>query len=145
MEQIMNFIYKAIIVNLAIAAALFILVCEKNTGIQKVDDNKFVQIYCDIVTLSDIIKPEARKLLIDSVLTHYQVSKESYYATKKSYDENNEKWSRIYEKIVAELEKRAGELKESKEEKAENEEIKKETKSQDEGRLKIKDKNNEQP
>ncbi|OQX95884.1 hypothetical protein B6I21_03120 [candidate division KSB1 bacterium 4572_119] len=141
----MNFIYKAIIVNLAIAAALFILVCEKNTGIQKVDDNKFVQIYCDIVTLSDIIKPEARKLLIDSVLTHYQVSKESYYATKKSYDENNEKWSRIYEKIVAELEKRAGELKESKEEKAENEEIKKETKSQDEGRLKIKDKNNEQP
>lgn len=84
--------------------------CNKQTKPQKISEKKFVQIYCDVASFSDIIESKSRKAFVDSVFEYYQVTPENYNYTKNSFSNDPEKWRKIFEKIVEELEKRKAEF-----------------------------------
>lgn len=85
----------------------FCLSCQSQQSARQINEDKFVQIYCDVVVLSDLIKPESRQILADSVFAFYEVSRQDFYYTVEIYSKDNRKWKKIYEKIVAELEARS--------------------------------------
>jgi len=84
--------------------------CSKQTGPQKIDEKKFVQIYCDVVSYSDLIDSKLRGAFVDSVFENYKVTKKDFHYTVNSYTEDKNQWKKVFEKIVAELERRSEEL-----------------------------------
>jgi len=86
---------------------LFISCAEEKTE-QRItlDEKRFVQVYCDVVSKTDFLKDEQKEAFVESVLTYYSTSREIFENTVKKYSEKPEKWKRLFEKIGAELEKR---------------------------------------
>lgn len=104
--------------------------CSKQTGPQKIDEKKFVRIYCDVVSYSDLIDSKLRQALVDSVFENYKVTKEDFHHTVNSYTGEKNKWKKVFEKIVAELERRSEEL-EPKAESPKKSDVIKETKKRE--------------
>lgn len=80
--------------------------CEKNSRPKPIDENKFVQIYCDAVMYADLIDSKLRKAFVDSVLEHHNVTREKFQQSIEAYSKDKKRWKQIFEKIVAELEKK---------------------------------------
>ena len=91
---------------------LFISVvnCSQKTRPKEISEDKFVMIYCDVISFSDLIQSKSRPAFIDSVLTHYNVTREDFEYTIKIYSKDTDKWENVFKKVVAELEKRVAEL-----------------------------------
>jgi len=89
---------------------LFVLVfncsCTKKSDRQQLDEKVFVPVYCDVVTYADLLDTRTRELFVDSLLNHYQITREQFQATVTAYSQNEKKWEKIMTKIVAELERR---------------------------------------
>jgi len=84
--------------------------CSQTTHPKEISEDKFVMIYCDVISFSDLIQSKSRPAFIDSVLTHYNVTREDFEYTIKIYSKDTEKWENVFKKVVAELEKRVAEL-----------------------------------
>ncbi len=80
--------------------------CEKNTRPKPIDENKFVQIYCDVVMYAELIDSKLRKAFVDSVLAHHKVTREKYQQSIEVYSKDKKRWKQIFEKVVAELEQK---------------------------------------
>ena len=97
-----------IIIELIVFSGLFF--CNDKTEIQTISEEKFVKIYCDVASYSDIIDKKLRRSLVDSIFNFYEVTNEKFENTKKLYSQDPKKWKAVFEKIVNELEKRKTEF-----------------------------------
>ena len=80
--------------------------CSKKSKPQQLDEKIFVPVYCDVVTYADLLDNKIREAFVDSVLNHYQVTREQFQATVEAYSQDEKKWGKIMTKIVEELERR---------------------------------------
>lgn len=80
--------------------------CNKKSKPQQLDDKIFIPVYCDVVTYADLLDAKAREAFVDSVLNHYQITREQFQATVDAYSQDDNKWEKIMTKIVEELERR---------------------------------------
>jgi len=87
--------------------------CAKKSDRQQLDEKVFVPVYCDVVTYADLLDTKTRELFVDSVLNHYQITREQFQATVDAYSRDEKKWEKIMTKIVEELELREKELADS--------------------------------
>ncbi|NOZ61589.1 MAG: hypothetical protein GXO74_07885 [Calditrichaeota bacterium] len=109
---------------LLIVSLFFFASCQQQRH-QKIDDDTFVQIYCDVVTNTDLVEANKKQALIDSILQQYHVNYADFQYKLELLKKNNEEWYKIYDKIVKELEKRIQELDEKKSQKSGTESQKK--------------------
>jgi len=84
--------------------------CSRRSEYKELDEDEFVQVYCDAVIYADLVESRLRKAFVDSVLESYQIKPEDFQYTISSYSKNVEKWESVFEKIVAELERREKEM-----------------------------------
>ena len=89
---------------------IILVVCKKNEAPSQINDDKFVQIYCDVACYSDIVDKKLKSALVDSVLTAYNENQENFIFSKDEYSKDPKRWKKIFEKIVNELEKRNSDL-----------------------------------
>lgn len=83
---------------------------EKPEQRKTLDEKTFVQVYCDVVSKVDFFRQEQREAFVDSVLTNYHTSRETFENTIQKYSKNPKKWQNIFKKINAELERRLEQL-----------------------------------
>lgn len=88
----------------------FYACCGKMSERQQLDEKVFVQAYCDVVTYADLLDTKRRDAFVDSVLAHYQITREQFQSTTNAYSRDEKKWEKIMIKIVAELERREKEI-----------------------------------
>ncbi|UCE07190.1 MAG: DUF4296 domain-containing protein [bacterium] len=84
--------------------------CEKKSEYKELNEKVFVQVYCDVVTYSDVVNSKQREAFVDSVLNSYKISREEFQYTVDAYSKDERKWEKIFTKIVAELERREREM-----------------------------------
>lgn len=94
--------------------SLVLFSCQKEETIEKIEQDKFVQIYCDVVAYTNMIEPDLRGTFVDSILQYYEVTPEQFQHTVNIYSSDTKKWKKVFEKIVAELERRQEAIKEEK-------------------------------
>lgn len=92
-----------------IGASLF-LNCEQKTEPKPIEEQKFVQIYCDAVMYADLIDSRFRQAFVDSVLQSHGVTRDKFQQSVNAYSQDKKTWKKIFEKIVAELEKKEKEI-----------------------------------
>ena len=102
--NIKKLIAKLLVVITVIGA--FNFSCAKKFEHQQLDEKIFVPVYCDVVTYADLLDAKTREVFVDSVLNHYQITREQFQATVDAYSQNEKKWEKIMTKIVEELERR---------------------------------------
>jgi len=73
---------------------------------ERMNEELFIQVYCDVVEKSDLLQPANRKAFADSVLQTHGSNMDIFDNTVEYYKQNPEKWKSLFEKIVAELEQR---------------------------------------
>lgn len=79
--------------------------CAKSgTEFHIIDESIFVEIYCDVVEETDLTKPLKHETLVDSVLNHYEVSRQAFQKTVDYYSENPERWQSFFDQVVRRLE-----------------------------------------
>lgn len=95
--------------RLFILSLVLSLVCCSNspTETKPLEDNEFIEIYCDVVTKFDITNRRLQQAFVDSIFTHHNVSSAEFEKTVNYYKQNPDRWQKIFDKIVAELEARA--------------------------------------
>lgn len=89
---------------------LFSYHCDKQEKTKELDEKTFVQVYCDVITYSDLVDSKLRQAFVDSILNSYDISRQEFQQTVESYSRNEKKWEKIFTKIVEELEKREKEI-----------------------------------
>lgn len=77
---------------------------------KELDEKVFVQVYCDVLTYSDLIESTLKEAFVDSVLRSYNISREDFQRTVESYSKDESQWEKIISQIVEELERREEEL-----------------------------------
>lgn len=85
---------------------LFLCCGQKVERKQVLDKEKFVQIYCDVVSKADLLDSQKKEAFVDSILAHYGVTPDVFERTIQSYNESPDKWKELFDSIVKELEKR---------------------------------------
>lgn len=111
-----NMKLKKLIANFLVVvffSCVFNSSCAKKSDQQQLDEKTFVPVYCDVVTYADLLDTKTRELFVDSVLNHYQITREQFQATVDAYSRDEKKWEKIMTKIVEELERREKELADS--------------------------------
>jgi len=91
---------------IALISGIGIQHCNKKAEPEQLDEKVFVQVYCDVVTYADLIDSRLKDAYVDSVLKHYQITREQFQATVDAYSRDEKKWEKIMTKIVEELERR---------------------------------------
>jgi L-rhamnose mutarotase len=84
--------------------------CEKKSEQQQLDEKIFVPVYCDVVTYAELLDAKTRDAFVDSVLKHYQITREQFQATVAAFSRDDKKWQKVMTKIVEELERREQEI-----------------------------------
>jgi len=84
--------------------------CNRQTETRELDQETFVRVYCDVVTYGELVQPDRKAALVDSILNSYHISREQFQQTVASYSQDEEKWEKIFVKIVEELEAREKQL-----------------------------------
>ncbi|MBN1154353.1 DUF4296 domain-containing protein [candidate division KSB1 bacterium] len=86
---------------------LLLLTCARSEDKPDImDEEMFVDLYCDVVSRIDLIPFNTRSSFVDSIFSHYRVTEESFMATITYYNEDPEKWQEILDHILAELDNR---------------------------------------
>lgn len=85
--------------------------CRNASRTCEIEENLFVQVYCDVITYADLVDSKKREAFVDSVLNAHNVSREQFQHTIKIYSSDEKRWEKIFAKIVTELEKREKQLK----------------------------------
>ena len=85
--------------------------CQHSSN-SNIDDDLFVQIYCDVASVLDLVEADKKDALRDSILNNYGVTYEEYQLKLNELKQNPEKWMEIYDKIIAELQRRIKEVEE---------------------------------
>ncbi len=85
---------------------IFFLNCGADSDEEKdtLEEDLFVRIYVDVVSESDLIRPELRAVFVDSIFTRYHTTGTTFQNTVNYYQRHPRKWNEVFEKIVAELE-----------------------------------------
>ena len=103
--------FKIILLLIFLYIVLFSLeFCGKKSVPKVIEKNKFVQIYCDVVTYADIIDANMRNAFVDSIFKNYNVTQNDFKHTTEILSQNLEEWQQVYQAIVDELEKRKQDL-----------------------------------
>ena len=108
-KKVSNMDIKKLIANLLVVISFicaFSSSCSKISESQQLDEKIFIPVYCDVVTYADLLDAKTREVFVDSVLNHYQITREQFQATVDAYSHNDKKWEKIMTKIVKELERR---------------------------------------
>ncbi|HDP99600.1 MAG TPA: DUF4296 domain-containing protein [bacterium] len=90
-----------------LAIILLAAACQKSAELTRLDETTFIQVYCDVVGYADIIEPQNRQALRDSVFEHHGITQPQFDFTVKHYSDDPQSWQEIFEKILIELEKRS--------------------------------------
>lgn len=99
---------KLILLLSGILIAFFLYSCGESSQ-SNIDNETFVQIYCDVVSTSDLVEVNKRQALRDSILHFYGFTYEDFQKKLSELKNQPEKWKEIYDKIIEELEKRVEE------------------------------------
>jgi len=86
---------------------LLLLFCSKAPDqLTVIDDEEFVQIYCDVILKVEFLSSDRKEAFVDSVLTHYGTTRETFDNTLQSFGKNPKRWEQIFKQILKELEDR---------------------------------------
>lgn len=86
---------------------LLLLFCGGNENDKiRLSEKEFIEIYCDVVSRSDLLPPAERGAFVDSVLKAHNTSIETFDNSIQHYRQNPEQWKELFEDVVAELERR---------------------------------------
>ncbi len=99
-ESIAGIIFITLMLN------LLNFYCHKQSKKEVLNEETFIQVYCDVVTYADLVTQKMRDAFVDSVLSHHHITREIFQRTIDSYSVDEKKWERVFKKIVAELERR---------------------------------------
>ena len=90
---------------------LLILCCSAQGNNELIiEDDTFINLYCDIVSIADLMPANKRTTFVDSIFTVYDVSQESFEHTLEHYKQNPERWSTFMNDVITELENRVKKL-----------------------------------
>ncbi|MCL5030262.1 MAG: DUF4296 domain-containing protein [Bacteroidetes bacterium] len=89
---------------LQITILLFLSGCSKNS---KIDEDKFIKIYTDIVVAQDTIKAPSYKFdsLKTVVFNRYGITSKDYNSTIDYYNQDPQRWEKFFDKVTAYVEK----------------------------------------
>jgi hypothetical protein len=102
--MILNYTSK----NAALFFILYIFIslnCNENNIIE---EDKFIQIYSDIIIANDTISSPSQvsDSILLSILNKHGETKDDYKATIEYYNEDSERWEKFFSKAVTYLEKK---------------------------------------
>ncbi len=98
----MIYLFSKRIFILSLLSSLFFAACSGD----KIDEDKFVKIYSDLVIAQDTSRANQKNIteIKNRVLKRYSVNEKEYNATVEYYNEDPKKWSDFFDKVLAHLE-----------------------------------------
>ena len=101
-RKIFSYCFITTLINFSI---LFSPGCNQN---KIIDEEKFIQVYTDIIFASDTIseKSLSKDEIINRVLANHKVTLDDYKSTVQYYNQQSERWEKFFSKAITYLDEK---------------------------------------